>query len=54
MKKIFMTGMALVVSLAMLTTSCHKDETNNNGNNNGNTENPSGGGSGDSGSGRVS
>ena len=54
MKKIFMTGMALVVSLAMLTTSCHKDETNNNGNNNGNTENPSGGGSGDSGSGGSS
>lgn len=49
-----MTGMALVVSLAMLTTSCHKDETNNNGNNNGNTENPSGGGSGDSGSGGSS
>ena len=46
MKKLFMTGMALVVSLAMLTTSCHKDETNNNGNNNGNTENPGGGGSG--------
>ena len=41
-----MTGVALVVSLAMLTTSCHKDETNNNGSNNGNTENPGGGGSG--------
>ena len=35
-----MTGMALVVSLAMLTISCQKDETNDNGNNNGNTENP--------------
>ena len=41
-----MTGVALVVSLAMLTTSCHKDETNNNGSNNGNTENPGGGGAG--------
>ena len=52
MKKFFMTGMALVVSLAMLTTSCHKDETNNNINSNGNTENPGGGsGSGGSGSG---
>ncbi len=38
-----MMGIALVVSLAMLTTSCHKDETNNTGNDNGNTENPGGG-----------
>jgi len=46
MRKIFMIGMALTVSLAMLLTSCKKEEVNNNGNNNGNSENPGGGGSG--------
>lgn len=46
-----MLGMALTVSVAMLLTSCKKDEVNNNGNNNGNTENPGGGSGGGSGSG---
>ena len=50
MRKLFMLGMALTVSLAMLLTSCKKDEVNNNGNNNGNTENPGGGSGGGSGS----
>ena len=45
MKKIFMLGMVLTVSLAMLLTSCKKEEINDNGNDNGNTENPGGGGS---------
>ena len=45
MKKIFMLGMVLTVSLAMLPTSCKKEEINDNGNDNGNTENPGGGGS---------
>lgn len=38
MRKIFMIGMALTVSLAMLLTSCKKEKVNNNGNNNGNAE----------------
>ena len=37
-----MLGMALTISVAMLLTSCKKDEVNNNGNNSGNTENPGG------------
>ena len=45
MRKFFILGAAIVVSLAMLLTACKKDEVNNNGNNNGNTENPSGGSS---------
>ena len=40
MRKLFMIGMALTVSVAMLLTSCKKEEANNNGNNNDNTENP--------------
>ena len=40
-----MLGMALTVSLAMLLTSCKKEEVNNNVNNSGNTENPGGGSS---------
>ena len=43
MRKLFILGAAIVVSLAMLLTSCKKEEVNNNGNNNGNTENPGGG-----------
>ena len=54
MRKLFILGAAIVVSLAMLMTACKKDEVNNNGNNNGNTENPGGGGSGSSGSGSGS
>ena len=46
MRKLFILGAAIVVSLAMLMTACKKDEVNNNGNNNGNTENSGGGGSG--------
>lgn len=46
MRKLFILGAAIVVSVAMLMTACKKDETNNNVNNNGNTENPGGGGSG--------
>ena len=45
MRKLFILGAVFVVSLAMLMTSCKKDEVNNNGNNS-NTENPGGGGSG--------
>ena len=37
-----MLGTAFVVSLAMLLTSCKKEEISNNGNDNGNTENPGG------------
>lgn len=51
MKKILTLGVAFVVSLAMLLSSCKKEEVNNNGNNNGNTENPGGGSGGGSGSG---
>ncbi len=43
MRKYFILGAALVVSVAMLFTSCKKEEVNNNGNNSGNTENPGGG-----------
>ena len=43
MKKLFKMGMILFVSLAMILTSCKKEEVNSNGNNNGNTENPGGG-----------
>lgn len=43
MKKLFKMGMILIVSLAMILTSCKKEEVNSNGNNNGNTENPGGG-----------
>ena len=46
MRKLFILGAAIVVSLAMLMTACKKDEVNNNGNNNGSTENSGGGGSG--------
>ena len=46
MRKFFMLGMALTVSVAMLLISCKKEEVNNNGNDNGNTENPGGDGSG--------
>ena len=49
MRKLFILGAAIVVSVAMLMTACKKDETNNNVNNNGNTENPGGGGSGSGG-----
>ena len=45
MRKYFILGAALVVSVAMLFTSCKKEEVNNNSNSNGNTENPGGGGS---------
>ena len=45
MRKLFILGAAIVVSVAMLLTSCKKEEVNDNGNN-GNTENPGGGGSG--------
>ncbi len=45
MRKLFILGTAIVVSVAMLMTSCKKEEVNNNGNNS-NTENPGGGGSG--------
>lgn len=47
MRKFFILGAAIVVSVAMLLTSCKKEEVNNNGNN-GNTEN-SGEGSGSGG-----
>ncbi len=46
MRKLFILGTAFVVSVAMLFTSCKKEEVNNNGNSNGDTENPGGGGSG--------
>ncbi len=45
MRKFFILGAAIVVSVAMLLTSCKKEEVNDNGNNS-NTENPGGGGSG--------
>ncbi|MBR6063223.1 MAG: fibrobacter succinogenes major paralogous domain-containing protein [Bacteroidales bacterium] len=45
MRKLFILGAAIVVSVAMLLTSCKKEEVNDNGNNS-NTENPGGGGSG--------
>ncbi|MBO6050550.1 MAG: hypothetical protein J6P65_01050 [Bacteroidales bacterium] len=43
MKRFFLLGITLMVSVAMLMTACKKDEVKNNGNNN-NTENPGGGG----------
>ena len=41
MRKLFILGVAFIVSVAMLLTACKKDESNNNSNNN--TENPGGG-----------
>lgn len=41
MRKFFILGAVFIVSVAMIMTSCHKDESNDNSNNN--TENPSGG-----------
>ena len=43
MKRFFLLGITLMISMAMLMTACKKDEVKTNGNNN-NTENPGGGG----------
>ena len=44
MRNIFMLGMVLTISFALMLTSCKKEEMHINGDGNGNTENPGGGG----------